>query len=92
MISAHTRVAHEGWHIHALHQCYFFISGSLLPCIPRCLIYWVLEGGHKSTKIRLEMGVTIVGDSLKSGKNTYLLVMICMRLLQTNWSNGLDES
>ena len=47
-----------------------------------CLIYLVLEGGRKSTNIRLAMGVTIGGDAAKSVKNTHLLVIMCVRLSQ----------
>ena len=47
-----------------------------------CLIYLVLEGGRKSTKNGLSMGVTIGGDAGKSGKNTNLLVIISVRLSQ----------
>ena len=42
----------------------------------------VLEGGHESTKIGLEMGVTIGGDYAKSSNNTNFLVIIRVRLLQ----------
>ena len=41
-----------------------------------------LEGGRKYTKVGLAMGVTIGGDSAKSGENTHLLVKMCMRLSQ----------
>ena len=47
-----------------------------------CLIFSVLEGPHKSTKNGLAMGVTIGGDAKKSDKNTHLLVIMRMRLLQ----------
>ena len=47
-----------------------------------CIIYSVLGGDGKSTKIGLAMGVTIGGDDAKSGKNTHLLVVIHVRLLQ----------
>ena len=47
-----------------------------------CQIYSVLGGGHKSTKIGLEMGVKIGGDAEKSGNNTHLLVIVCVSLLQ----------
>ena len=33
----------------------------------------MLEGGRKSAKYGLAMGVTIGGDAAKSGKNTHLL-------------------
>ena len=42
----------------------------------------MLEGGQKSTKIGLAMGVKIGGDATKSGKNTNLLVIKCVRLYQ----------
>ena len=45
-----------------------------------CLIYLLLEGVRKSTKIGLAMGVKIGGDSAKSGKNTHLLVIMHVRL------------
>ena len=58
-----------------------------------CLIYLVLEGGRKSTKIGLAIGVKIGGDAAKNGKNTHLLVIMRSRLLQkiclldlTNWN------
>ena len=40
----------------------------------------MLEGGHKSTKNELSMGVTIGGDAEKSGKKNHLLVRMCVRL------------
>ena len=52
------------------------------PGLLRCLIYLLLEGCRKCTKIGLSMGVTIGGDASKSGKNTHLLVIIFVRLLQ----------
>ena len=52
------------------------------PVLLRCLIYLVLEGGHKFSKIGLAMGLKIEGGAAKSGKNTHLLVIICMRLSQ----------
>ena len=54
----------------------------LLPGLLRCLRYSVLEGGRKSTKNGLVMGVTIGGDAAKSGKNTHLFVIIRVRLYQ----------
>ena len=39
-------------------------------------------GNRKSTRVILAMGVKIGGDSDKSGKNTDLLVVINVRLLQ----------
>ena len=45
-----------------------------------CIIYLVLGGGRKSTNIRLAMGVKTGGDAAKSGKNTNLLVIMCVRL------------
>ena len=42
----------------------------------------MLGGDRKSTKIGLAMGVAIGGDDAKSGKNTHLLVVMHMRLLQ----------
>ena len=47
--------------------------------ILRCIIYSVLEGGWKSTKNGLAMGVTIGGDAAKSVKNTHLLVIMLVR-------------
>ena len=47
-----------------------------------CLIYSVLEGVQKSTKIGLSMGVAIGGDAPKSVKNTPLLVAMQVRLSQ----------
>ena len=44
-----------------------------------CLNGLVFEGGHKSEKNGLEMGVTIGGDAAKSVKNNHLLVVMCMR-------------
>ena len=55
---------------------------SFKPLLLRCLIYLVLEGNRKSTRVILAMGVKIGGDSDKSGKNTDLLVVINVRLLQ----------
>ena len=45
-----------------------------------CLIGLVLEGGHKSTKNGIAMGVKIGGDAAKSVKNTHLLVIMRARL------------
>ena len=42
----------------------------------------MLEGERKYKNIVLAMGITIGGDTEKSGKNTHLLVIICVRLLQ----------
>ena len=47
-----------------------------------CLIYLVLEGGYNYTKIGLAMGVKIGDGAAKSGNNAYLLVIMCVRLLQ----------
>ena len=52
------------------------------PGLFRCLIYSFLEGEHKSTKNELTMGVTIVGDAAKSGKNNHLLIVMRVRLSQ----------
>ena len=41
-----------------------------------CLIGSVLEGGPKTAKNGLAMGVTNGGAAAKSGKNTHLLVII----------------
>ena len=49
-----------------------------------CIIYLVLEGGHKSTKNGLAMGVTISCGASKSGKDTHLLVVMRVRLSQKN--------
>ena len=50
------------------------------PVLIRCLIGSVLEGGRKSAKNGLAMGVTIGGDAEKSGRNTNLLIMMHTRL------------
>ena len=42
----------------------------------------MLEGEHKYTKIGLATGAKIGGDDAKSGNNTYLLVVMRVRLLQ----------
>ena len=42
----------------------------------------MLEGGRKYTKNGLAMGLTIGGDAAKSGKNTHLSVIMCVRLFQ----------
>ena len=60
----------------------FSFVGPFLPGLLRCLIYLVLEGGHKSTKFGLAMGVTIGGDAEKSDKNTHLLWIMRVRILQ----------
>ena len=57
----------------------FLFAAPFDPGLLRCLIYSVFEGGHKSTKIELAVGVTIGGDAEKSGKNTHLLVIMCLR-------------
>ena len=49
------------------------------PVLLKCLIYSVLKEGRKSTNIGLEMGVKIGGYAVKSGKNTHLVVVMCMR-------------
>ena len=58
-----------------------------------CLLYLMLEGGRKSTKIGLAMGMKIGGDTTKIGNNTHLLVTMRVRLSQkiglldlTNWT------
>ena len=70
----------------------FSFAAPFKPGLLRRIIYSVLEGGRKCTKIGLEMGVTIGGDAAKSDKNTHLLVIMRMRLSQkigqlelTNW-------
>ena len=47
----------------------------------RCLIGLMLEGGRKFIKSGIAMGATIMSDAGKSGKNTHLLVVMCVRLL-----------
>ena len=47
-----------------------------------CLIYLVLYRGHKSTKNGLAMGLTIGGDAEKIGRETPVLVIICVRISQ----------
>ena len=47
-----------------------------------CIIYFVLEGAHKSTNIGLSMRTKIGSDATKSGNNTNLLVIIRVRLSQ----------
>ena len=42
----------------------------------------MLEGEQKSTKVGLEMGVLIGGDTAKNGNNTNLLLIMRVRLLQ----------
>ena len=49
------------------------------PGLLKCLIYLVLEGGCKYTKIGLATGVKIGGDATKSGKNNHLLVIMRVR-------------
>ena len=58
----------------------FSFAALFQPGLLRCLIYLVLEGGHKSTKNVLAMEVIIGGDAAKSGENTHLLVIIHIRL------------
>ena len=60
----------------------FSFAAPFLPGLLRCIIYWVLEEGRKYTNIRLATGATIEGDAEKSGKNTHLLVIMCVRLSQ----------
>ena len=60
----------------------FSFAAPFKPGLVRCLIYLVLEGVHKYTNIGLAMGVKIGRDSAKSGNNTHLLVIICVRILQ----------
>ena len=55
---------------------------SFYPGLIRFLIISVLEGGRKSAQIGLAMGVTIGCDAAKSVKNTHLLVIMRVRLLQ----------
>ena len=52
------------------------------PGLIKCLIYSLLEGDCKSTKIGLAMGVKIGSDAEKSGNITHLLVIMNMRLFQ----------
>ena len=49
------------------------------PGLIKCLIYLVLEGERKSSKIGLAMGVNIGVDAAKSDKNTHLLVIMRVR-------------
>ena len=42
----------------------------------------MLDGGIKSTNIGLEFGMTIGDDATKNGKNTHLLVIVRVGLLQ----------
>ena len=70
----------------------FLFASPFKPGLLRCLIYLVLEGGHKYTKIGLAMGVTIGGDAAKSGENTHLLVIMGVRLSQKIGYARLDES
>ena len=56
-----------------------FICGPLLT-YPKTVS--VLEGGRKSARIGLAMGVTMGGDAAKSGHNTHLLVIMHARLSQ----------
>ena len=46
------------------------------------LIYLVLEGGHKSTKNGLAMGVKVGGNAAKNVKKYHLLVIMGVRLSQ----------
>ena len=48
-----------------------------------CLISLVFEGGSKHAKNVLALGVKIGSDATKSGKNTNLSVIMCVRLLNT---------
>ena len=57
-------------------------ASAFKPFLVRCLIYLVLEGVRKSTKNGLAMEVTIGGDAAKSVKNTHLLVIMRVKLLQ----------
>ena len=41
-----------------------------------------MEGDQKYTKVGLSMGVTIGGGAAKSGNNTNLLLIMCVRLSQ----------
>ena len=59
-----------------------FFAFPFKPDLLKCIIYSLLEGGRKYTKIGLAMGVTIGGDAHKSGKNTHLLVVMRVRLSQ----------
>ena len=60
----------------------FLFLAPLKPDLVRWQLYSVLEGGRKYTKIGLAMGVKIGGDAAESGKETHLLVMMHVRLLQ----------
>ena len=60
----------------------FLFAFHFLPVLIKCLIYLVLEGARKSTKIGLAMGVTTGSDAAKSGKKTHLLVVMRVRLSQ----------
>ena len=55
---------------------FLFLTGLL-----RCLIYLLLGGYHKSTKIGLSIELIIGGDAV-IGKNTHLLVLMRVRLSQ----------
>ena len=60
----------------------FSFASPFQPGLLRCLIYSVLEGEHKSKKNGIVTVVTIGGDATKSGKNTHLLVVMRVRILQ----------
>ena len=51
----------------------------------------MLEGGRKSTKVGLPMGVTIGGDSVKSGSKTFFFSANVCEDITENWSARLDE-
>ena len=65
-----------------------FISDPFKTGLIMCLIGLVLEGGHKSTKNGIAMGVKIGGDAAKSVKNTHLLVI--MRVWPSQKTDLLD--
>ena len=59
-----------------------FICGPLLICTNLVSNWFGVGRVRKSATIGQVMGVTIEGIAAKIGKNTHLLVMMCVRLSQ----------
>ena len=72
---------------------FFSLKPSFYTGLLRCIIGSMLEWGTQIWKNGLATGVKIWGNAAKSGKDSHLLVIMCMRLSQkislhnlTNWS------
>ena len=71
---------------------FFLFAAPFSPGLLMCLIYLVLEGGRKSTKNGIAMGVTIGGDAEKKWQEHSFVRDNVREAIAENWSARLDES